>query len=46
VLSALEDLGSIGLTLAAFVLPVLALLMVLGLLVAMLLLWRRRRRRR
>jgi hypothetical protein len=43
VLSTLEDLGSLALTVVAFVLPVLALLMALALLVAIVLAWRRLR---
>jgi hypothetical protein len=45
VLSLLEDLGSLGLTLAAFVIPVLAALAVVALVVLILVAWRRRRRR-
>jgi hypothetical protein len=45
VLSLLEDLGSGLLTLFAFVVPVLAVLAVVGLLVLGLVLWRRRRKR-
>jgi hypothetical protein len=44
VLSALEDLGSLGLMLAAFVVPVLALLAVVALAVLIVVAWRRRRR--
>jgi hypothetical protein len=44
VLSLFEDLGSLGLTLAAFVLPVLAAVAVLALAVLIVVLWRRRRR--
>jgi hypothetical protein len=44
VLSALEDLGSLGLMLAAFVVPVLALLAVIALAGLILVAWRRRRR--
>ena len=44
VVSFLEDIGSAVLTAAAFLLPILACLAVLGLLVAALLLWRRGRR--
>jgi hypothetical protein len=44
VLSLFEDLGSLGLTLAAFILPVLAALAVLALAVLILVFWRRRRR--
>ena len=40
-----EDLGSLGLTLAAFVVPVLAALAVVALVVLILVAWRRRRRR-
>jgi Domain of unknown function (DUF4126) len=43
VLSTLEDLGSIALTVVAFALPVLALLMAVALLVAIVLGWRRLR---
>lgn len=46
VLSLLEDLGSAGLMLAAFVVPVLALLAAVALAVALVLAWRRRPRRR
>ena len=46
VLSLLEDAGSALLTLAAFVVPVLALLLVVALAVAIVLAWRRARRRR
>jgi hypothetical protein len=45
VLSLLEDLGSAVLTLFAFVVPVLAVLAVVGVIVFGLALWRRRRRR-
>ena len=45
-LSLIEDAGSALLTVAAFVLPVLAALMVIGLLVALVLVWRRLRRPR
>jgi Domain of unknown function (DUF4126) len=45
VLSLLEDLGSALLTLFAFVVPVLAVLAVVGMLVLGLILWRRRRKR-
>ena len=45
VLSLLEDLGSALLTLFAFVVPVLAVVAVLGVLVLGLVLWRRRRKR-
>ena len=45
-LSIAEDAGSIGLTVTALVLPVLALLLVVALLVAGLLAWRALRRRR
>jgi hypothetical protein len=44
VLSLLEDAGSAALTLFAFVVPVLAVLGVLGLLVLGAVVWRRRRR--
>jgi hypothetical protein len=44
VLSLFEDIGSLGLTLAAFVLPVLAAVAVLALAVLIVVLWRRRRR--
>jgi hypothetical protein len=44
VLSLIEDLGSLGLTLAAFLLPVLAALAVLALAVLIAVFWRRRRR--
>ena len=46
VLSLLEDLGSAVLTLFAFVVPVLAVLAVLGVLVLALVLWLRRKRAR
>ena len=46
VLSLLEDLGSALLTLFAFVVPVLAVLALVGVLVLGLVLWRRGRRRR
>lgn len=46
VLSLLEDAGSALLTLAAFLVPVLALLLVVALAVAIVLAWRRARRRR
>jgi hypothetical protein len=46
VLSLLEDVGSVFLVLVAFVLPVLAFLLVVGLLVAIFLAWRRLRRGR
>lgn len=46
VLSLIEDAGSALLIVAAFVLPVLALLLVIGLLVALFLAWRGLRRRR
>ena len=46
VLSLLEDAGSALLTLTAFVVPVLALLLVVALAVAIVLAWRRARRRR
>jgi Domain of unknown function (DUF4126) len=45
VLSLVEDLGSLGLTLAAFIVPVLAAVAVVALAVLILLAWRRRRRR-
>ena len=45
VLSLLEDLGSLGLTLAAFILPVLAAVGVVALVVLVLVAWRRGRRR-
>jgi hypothetical protein len=45
VLSLIEDAGSLVLTLAAFLVPVLALLGVIALVVLILVLWRRRRRR-
>jgi hypothetical protein len=45
VLSFSEDLGALGLTLAAFVVPVLAALAVIALVVLIVLAWRRRRRR-
>jgi hypothetical protein len=44
VLSLLEDLGSLGLTLAAFIVPVLAALAVIGLVVLIVVAWRRRHR--
>jgi ABC-type proline/glycine betaine transport system permease subunit len=44
VLSALEDLGSLGLMLAAFIVPVLALLAAIALAVLIVVAWRRRRR--
>jgi hypothetical protein len=43
VLSLLEDVGSLGLTVVAFALPVLALVMVLGLVLTIVLVWRRAR---
>jgi hypothetical protein len=46
VLSLIEDAGSAVLTLLAFVVPVLAVLAVVGVLIVGLLAWRRRRRRR
>ena len=46
VLSTLEDLGSVGLTVLAFAVPVLALLAAVALAVALVLLWLRRRRAR
>jgi hypothetical protein len=45
VLSLIEDLGSLALTLAAFIVPVLAALAVIALGVVIVVLWRRRRRR-
>lgn len=45
VLSLIEDAGSLVLTLAAFLVPVLAFLGVIALVVLILVLWRRRRRR-
>jgi hypothetical protein len=45
-LSLVEDAGSALLTVAAFVVPLLAVLLVIGLLVALVLLWRRVRRPR
>ena len=45
VLSIVEDIGSLMLTLAAFVVPVLAALGVIALAVLILTEWRRRRRR-
>jgi hypothetical protein len=45
VLSTLEDLGSIGLTVVAFAVPVLALLLVIVLVTALLVAWRRVRAR-
>jgi Domain of unknown function (DUF4126) len=45
VLSLVEDVGALGLTLAAFVVPVLAALAVIALVVLILLAWRRRPRR-
>lgn len=45
VLSLIEDAGSVVLTLAAFIVPVLAVLGVIALVVLILVLWRRRRRR-
>jgi len=45
VLSLIEDAGSLGLTLAAFLVPVLAFLGVIALVVLIVVLWRRRRRR-
>ena len=44
VLSLFEDIGSLGLTLAAFALPVLAAAAVVALAVLMVVFWRRRRR--
>ena len=44
VLSLLEDIGSLGLTLAAFIVPVLAALAVIALAVVVAVAWRRRRR--
>jgi Domain of unknown function (DUF4126) len=46
VLSLLEDIGALGLTLAAFIVPVLAALAVVALAVLILVLWLRRRARR
>jgi hypothetical protein len=46
VLSLIEDLGALGLTLAAFIVPVLAAIAVVALVVLILVAWRRRRRRR
>jgi Domain of unknown function (DUF4126) len=43
VLSVLEDVASVGLTVVAFTLPVLAVVMVLALVLAIVLLWRRAR---
>jgi Domain of unknown function (DUF4126) len=45
ILSMLEDIGSVVLTLAAFVVPVLAALGVVALVVLIVVAWRRRRRR-
>ena len=45
VLSLIEDVGSVGLTVSAFLLPILALVFALALLVAGLLAWRALRRR-
>ena len=45
VLSLIEDVGAVGLTLAAFIVPVLAVLCVIALVVLIVVLWRRRRRR-
>ena len=45
ILSMLEDIGSVVLTLAAFVVPVLAALGVIALVVLIVVAWRRRRRR-
>jgi hypothetical protein len=45
VLSLFEDLGSLGLTLAAFLVPVLAALAVVALVVLIVVVWRKRRRR-
>jgi hypothetical protein len=44
VLSVLEDLGALGLTLAAFIAPALAATAVIALMVLIFVLWRRRRR--
>jgi Domain of unknown function (DUF4126) len=44
VLSVLEDLGSLGLTLMAFLVPLLAAVAVIALAVLIVVLWRRRRR--
>ena len=46
ILSLIEDAGSAFLVLVAFVLPVLAFLLAVGLLVALFVGWRRVRRRR
>jgi hypothetical protein len=43
--SLIEDAGSLVLTLAAFLVPVLAFLGVIALVVLIVVLWRRRRRR-
>jgi Domain of unknown function (DUF4126) len=43
VLSLIEDLGALGLTLAAFIVPVLAVIAVIALVVLIVVLWRRRR---
>ena len=45
VLSLIEDAGAVVLTLAAFIMPVLAVLGVIALVVLIVVLWRRRRRR-
>ncbi len=45
VLSLFEDLGSLGLTLAAFLVPVLAALAVVALVALIVVVWRKRRRR-
>jgi hypothetical protein len=44
VLSVLEDLGALGLTLAAFIVPVLAAVAAIGLVALIVVVWRRRRR--
>ncbi len=44
VLSTLEDVASIGLTVVAFALPILAFVMVVGLVIVILVVWRRARR--
>jgi maltodextrin utilization protein YvdJ len=44
VLSLLEDLAAVALTVVAFALPVLAFVMVLGLVLVIVLAWRRTRR--
>jgi hypothetical protein len=45
VLSLVEDIGALALTLAAFIVPVLAALAVIALLAIIVLAWRRRPRR-